>query len=141
MLASDINVVHQMAGLQIQAVAGRRIAMGYKDTFARFGDVNVGLDQIAATADVGCHIRRQVSHSGMEYVALAGAVKAVGVHNEALTKAVVERHPEVPRTGGVDVAERTALLARAIVGRNKDDRIREHAGLLKKSDQAGQVPI
>src|SRR6266849_732058 len=65
--------------------------MSYQDTFTRFGDVNVGLDQIAATADVGCHIRRQVPHSGMEYVALAGALEAVGIHNEALTKAVVER--------------------------------------------------
>jgi hypothetical protein len=31
MLASDIHVVHEMAGLQVQAVAGRRIPMGYQD--------------------------------------------------------------------------------------------------------------
>ena len=49
--------------------------------------------------------------------------------------------PEVARTGGVDVAERAALLAGAIVGSNEDDRIREHAGLLEESDEAGQVPI
>ena len=91
MLASDIHVVHEMTGLHIQAVAAGRIAMGYQDTFARFADVNVGLDQIAAAADIGCDIRRQVPHSGMEHVALAGAVKAVGILDEALTKAVVER--------------------------------------------------
>src|SRR5260370_39407670 len=65
--------------------------MSYQDTFTRFGDVNVGLDQIAATADVGCSIRRQVPHSGMEYVVLASVVEAAGIHNETLTKAVVER--------------------------------------------------
>src|SRR6266851_6234055 len=54
MLASDIHVVDKMTGLQIQAVAGSRIAMGDEDAFARLSDVNVGLDQIAATADVGC---------------------------------------------------------------------------------------
>src|SRR5216684_7825074 len=49
--------------------------------------------------------------------------------------------PEVSRTGGVDVAERTALLAGAIVGSNEDDCIREHACLLKESYEAAQVPI
>src|SRR5260221_9816947 len=49
--------------------------------------------------------------------------------------------PEVAGTGGVDIAERTALLAGAIVGSNEDDRIRQHACLLEESHEAGQVPI
>ena len=43
MLASDIHVVDKMTGLQIQAVAGGRVAMGYEDAFACFGDVNVAI--------------------------------------------------------------------------------------------------
>ena len=69
--------------------------MGYQDAFARSDDVNVGLDQIAAATHVGRYLRRQVPHSGMEHVALAGAVKATGIHNETLTKAVVERQHSV----------------------------------------------
>src|SRR5258707_7692466 len=46
--------------------------------------------------------------------------------------------PEVARTGRVGVAERTALLAGAIVGSNEDDCIREHARLLKESYEAGE---
>src|SRR6202048_3978043 len=49
--------------------------------------------------------------------------------------------PEVAGTGGVDIAERTALLAGAIVGSNEDDRIRQHACLLEETDEARQVPI
>src|SRR5216684_4965698 len=49
--------------------------------------------------------------------------------------------PEVAGTGGVDIAERTALLAGAIVGSNEDDRIRQHACLVEESHEAGQVPI
>src|SRR5712675_771865 len=84
MLASDIHVVHKVTGLQIQAVAGRRIAMGYQDTFTRFVGASISLDQIAATTNVWCYVCWQVPHSGMEHVTLAGGVEAVGIHYEAL---------------------------------------------------------
>src|SRR5260370_19941731 len=96
MLPSDIHVVDKMTGLQIQAVAGGRIAMGDEDTFTRYRDVNVGLDQIAATPDVGRNIRRQVSHAGMENVVLAETVEAARIRDEALPEAVVDAQHLLP---------------------------------------------
>jgi hypothetical protein len=62
-----------------------------QDTFARIADVNVGLDQIAAAAHVGCHLGRQVPHPCMEHVTFARSVEAAGIDDEALAKAVIKR--------------------------------------------------
>src|SRR5258705_12467788 len=90
MLSADVHVVDEMAGLHIQAVAGGRIAVGYDDAFAPVCDENIGLDPIAATADVRRDFRRKVAHSGMEYIALAGTVETTRIRNEALTEAVIK---------------------------------------------------
>src|SRR6266567_7572301 len=91
MLASNIHVMNEVTGVTIQTVAGGGVAMSYQDALTCVAGLHVGLDQIAATADIGRYFCRQVPHSGMKHVALAGAVETVGIHYETLTKAVVER--------------------------------------------------
>ena len=91
MLAADVHVVHEPAGLHIQAVAGRGVSVSDQNALTAFGNVSVGLDQIAAAAQVRRHLGRQMAHAGMKHVTPARAVEALGVHDEALAKAVVER--------------------------------------------------
>ena len=49
--------------------------------------------------------------------------------------------PRVARTKRIDKAERATFLARAIVGCDEHDRIRQHGGPLEEVDEASEVAV
>jgi hypothetical protein len=60
MLASNIHVMNEVTRLTIQTVAGGGVAMSYQDALACVAGFRLGLNQIAATADIGRYFCRQV---------------------------------------------------------------------------------
>ena len=92
MAAADIEIVHQPAVLDVEAVAGGSIAMGDQDALcATVGNLHMGLDDVAAAADIGRDIGRHVPHAGVKGELAARAVKTRGVFRKARAEAVVER--------------------------------------------------
>ncbi len=92
MAAADIEVVHQPAVLDVEAVARGRIAMGDQHALgASLADLDMGLDGVAAAAHVGRDVGRHVPHAGVKGELVARAVEARGVFGKARAEAVVER--------------------------------------------------
>jgi hypothetical protein len=89
--AANVEVVHEMAILQIKAVAGSGIAMGDQHALRALTDLDKGLDGVAAAAHIGRDVGRHVAHAGMEGEAAALAVEACGVLGKARPKTIVER--------------------------------------------------
>ena len=54
MAAADVEIVHQPAVLDVEAVAGRSIAMGDQRALrATVGNFHMGFDRVASAADIG----------------------------------------------------------------------------------------
>lgn len=91
MLASNIHVVHEEPGLQIETAAAVRITMGNENAIASFAGFYVGLDEVASAAHVRRDVARQMPHPAMEDVALTGPMEPVSIDYKAFAKPVVER--------------------------------------------------
>src|ERR1700676_5034527 len=66
MTAADIDVVHEMPALDIQAVARRCIAMRDQYAMVALLALDIGLDQIRAAAHVGRDLGRNMPDPGVE---------------------------------------------------------------------------
>ena len=92
MTAADIEIVNQKAILDVKAVAGGGVAMRDQHPLrAALGDLDIGLDGVAAAAHIRRHVRRHMAHAGMEHKSGSRALKARGVLRKARAEAIVER--------------------------------------------------
>ena len=91
MAAADIEIVNQKAILDVEAVAGGRVAMRDQHALGIALDLDMGLDGVAAAAHVGRDVGRHMAHAGMEHEIVAGALEARGILRKARGEAVVER--------------------------------------------------
>jgi hypothetical protein len=90
MTAADIDIVHKMPALDIQAVARRRIAMRDQYAVVAVSEFDIGLDQIGTAAHVRRDLGRNMPDTGVEYE-LPAVMRARGVLGKSRPEPVIER--------------------------------------------------
>src|SRR6185436_10634903 len=84
----DIEIMHQMAVLNEEAVAGRHVAVGDENTFA--WHLYIGFDQIAAAAQVGRNVGRYMAHTGVKHELASMALHTRRILGKARAESIIE---------------------------------------------------
>src|SRR5712691_4004091 len=92
MAATDVEIVHQPAILDVETVARGRVAMGDQHALGTIvTDLDMRFDGVTAAADIGRDIGRYMPHAGMKGELVACTMESRRVLRKARAEAVVER--------------------------------------------------
>src|SRR6516162_6437824 len=90
--AADVEVVHQMTVLDVEAVTRGGIAMRDQHALGPiFAELDMGLDGVTTASHIRCGVGRHVPPLGVEGEMVASAVEAGSILCKARPEAIVER--------------------------------------------------
>jgi hypothetical protein len=95
--AADIEIVHEMAVLDVKAVARSGVAMCDQDALCTsLIDLDMGFDGVAAAPDVGRDIGRHMAHAGVKGEMVTRTMETGGVFRKTRAEPIVERQHLMP---------------------------------------------